>query len=152
MRRTCVSCFCKVLSDNYPERLKKLIVFPVAWYGRAIWNMVKVFLDKRTQDKVMLLAANDTEVPAALQEIIDPEHMPKWANGTCDLPDIDLSTTVEDDEYIAVEKNSVAEHVVAEKEEEVFPTAVIISSTSPAALPIVHTKENVTPTAAADNE
>lgn len=47
-----IKLFTQALSDNYPERLKRLILFPFPWYGRAIWGVVKVFVDKRTQDKV----------------------------------------------------------------------------------------------------
>jgi hypothetical protein len=49
--------FVQVLSDNYPERLKRLIVYPFPWYGRAIWQVVRPFLDPRTADKVALLPA-----------------------------------------------------------------------------------------------
>lgn len=40
--------FVKVLSDNYPERLKRLIIFPFPSYGKAIWSMIKWFVDPRT--------------------------------------------------------------------------------------------------------
>ena len=36
----------KVLSDNYPERLRKLVIFPFPWYGRAIWGVVKMVKTK----------------------------------------------------------------------------------------------------------
>lgn len=46
----------QVLSDNYPERLKRLIIYPFPWYARAMWAMVKPFVDRRTQEKVVLLS------------------------------------------------------------------------------------------------
>ena len=47
--------FAKVIMDVYPERLRKFIVYPFAWYGRPIWAIVSVFLNKRTRDKIVLL-------------------------------------------------------------------------------------------------
>jgi hypothetical protein len=41
--------FISTLSDNYPERLKRLIMYPFPWYGRALWSVLKMFVDKRTQ-------------------------------------------------------------------------------------------------------
>jgi hypothetical protein len=47
--------FVQVLSDNYPERLKRLIIYPFPWFGRAMWGIIRMFVDKRSQDKVVLL-------------------------------------------------------------------------------------------------
>ena len=47
--------FVQVLSANYPERLRRLVVYPFPWYGRAVWVVVKPFLDPRTAEKVVLL-------------------------------------------------------------------------------------------------
>lgn len=87
----------KVLSDNYPERLKRLAIFPFPWYGRAIWGVLKVFVDKRTQDKVILLSnASGTTVPKELREFMDPQQMPEFVGGTCKEPIVDLLETLED--------------------------------------------------------
>ena len=60
---TFIKGFISVLSDNFPERLKRLAIFPFPWYGRAIWSILKVFVDKRTQNKVMLLSGDGTSIP-----------------------------------------------------------------------------------------
>lgn len=90
-----IKLFIQVLSDNYPERLKRLAIFPFPWYGRAIWGMLKVFVDKRTQDKVMLLSDGSKEIPAALKEFLDPRTMPRFVGGSCDDPIPDLLETLE---------------------------------------------------------
>ena len=46
----------QVLSDNYPERLRRLIIYPFPWFGRAIWQVIRPFMDPRTADKVILLS------------------------------------------------------------------------------------------------
>ena len=59
----------KVLSDNYPERLKRLVLYPFPWWARTIWSMVGVFLDKRTAEKVVLLSGDSRErCPLSVEE------------------------------------------------------------------------------------
>lgn len=91
-----IKLFIQVLSDNYPERLKRLAIFPFPWYGRAIWGMLKVFVDKRTQDKVMLLSDGSNGVPSQLKEFVDPKDMPKFIGGTCEDPVPDLFDTIQE--------------------------------------------------------
>ena len=50
-----IKLFVQVLSDNYPERLKRLVIYPFPWFARAMWGIIKLFVDKRTQDKVVLI-------------------------------------------------------------------------------------------------
>ena len=49
---TFIKNFVKVLSDNYPERLRRLVLYPFPFFGRFVWSLVRVFVDKRSQDKV----------------------------------------------------------------------------------------------------
>jgi hypothetical protein len=81
-----IKLFIQVLSDNYPERLKRLAIFPFPWYGRAIWGMLKVFVDKRTQDKIMLLSTGSNEIPNELKEFVDLSEMPTFIGGTATRP------------------------------------------------------------------
>ena len=76
--------------------MKRLAIFPFPWYGRAIWGVLKVFVDKRTQDKVMLLSnASSTGIPNELKEFMDPSEMPEFCGGTCTKPIVDLLETIE---------------------------------------------------------
>eukprot|EP01040_Poterioochromonas_malhamensis_P011185 gene11185-12186_t len=91
-----IKLFIQVLSDNYPERLKRLAIFPFPWYGRAIWGVLKVFVDKRTQDKVMLLSkGSDKGIPPELADVLDINQVPEFMGGTCKTPIIDLLETLE---------------------------------------------------------
>jgi hypothetical protein len=68
-------------------------------YGRAIWGVVKVFVDKRTQDKVMLLSStssSNNNLPPELLQYMDPGNMPEFVGGTCKEPIVDLLDTLED--------------------------------------------------------
>ena len=44
-----------LLGDNFPERLRRLIVYPVPWAGMALWRTVEPFIDANTAKKVVLL-------------------------------------------------------------------------------------------------
>lgn len=91
-----IKLFIQVLSDNFPERLRRLVIFPFPWYGRAIWSVLKVFVDKRTQDKVLLLSCSaKAGIPEELKKFVDPKSMPTFCGGTCTDPIPDLSLTLE---------------------------------------------------------
>eukprot|EP00326_Haptolina_ericina_P042400 CAMPEP_0181258540 /NCGR_PEP_ID=MMETSP1096-20121128/50832_1 /TAXON_ID=156174 ORGANISM="Chrysochromulina ericina, Strain CCMP281" /NCGR_SAMPLE_ID=MMETSP1096 /ASSEMBLY_ACC=CAM_ASM_000453 /LENGTH=228 /DNA_ID=CAMNT_0023356931 /DNA_START=1 /DNA_END=688 /DNA_ORIENTATION=+ len=43
----------RVLSSNFPERVRRIIIFPVPFALRSIWVAVKLFLDPVTASKVV---------------------------------------------------------------------------------------------------
>jgi hypothetical protein len=78
--------FVKVLSDNFPERLERLIIYPFPWFGRAIWSVAKTFIDQRTVDKVLLLAQGpdgEYACPPRIAEFIDFTDVPIVCGGKC---------------------------------------------------------------------
>lgn len=88
--------FISTLSDNYPERLKRLIMYPFPWYGRAIWSVLKMFVDKRTQDKVLFLSKGYTDkLPNEITEFIALDQIPKFCGGTSELEVPDVAKTLE---------------------------------------------------------
>eukprot|EP00310_Coccolithus_braarudii_P012745 CAMPEP_0183337528 /NCGR_PEP_ID=MMETSP0164_2-20130417/5137_1 /TAXON_ID=221442 /ORGANISM="Coccolithus pelagicus ssp braarudi, Strain PLY182g" /LENGTH=235 /DNA_ID=CAMNT_0025507227 /DNA_START=11 /DNA_END=718 /DNA_ORIENTATION=+ len=58
----------RVLGQNFPERVSRLLIYPVPWTLRSIWVAVRTFLDKATADKAKLFAgdANGGRVPPEL--------------------------------------------------------------------------------------
>ena len=44
-----------LLSDNFPERLQRLIIVPLPWIAVAVWSLAKAFLDPVTADKVVVI-------------------------------------------------------------------------------------------------
>lgn len=85
----------QALSDNFPERLKRIVMYPFPWYGRAIWSVVKVFVDKRTQDKALLIGdTGKREIPAELAKFVDPDNIPECCAGNCKDPILNLLTTL----------------------------------------------------------
>ena len=92
-----IKAFVAVLSDNYPERLKRLILYPFPWWGRTIWSMVGVFLDKRTADKVVLLSgdvSSSAPPPKELFDYVDAREIPTCCGGVDERPIIDMTSTL----------------------------------------------------------
>ena len=74
--------FAQVMSDVYPERLKRLLVYPFPWYGKAIWSLISMFLDPRTKDKVILVAAKgDERLPAEVSNYVSLHDIPAAVGG-----------------------------------------------------------------------
>lgn len=47
--------FNAVFKPQYPERLRKMVIYPMPWYGLAVWNIITLFLDTKTATKMHLL-------------------------------------------------------------------------------------------------
>ena len=74
--------FAQVMSDVYPERLRRLLVYPFPWYGKAIWSLISMFLDPRTKDKVILVAAKEDErLPSEVSNYVSPYDIPAAVGG-----------------------------------------------------------------------
>lgn len=85
--------FIAVLSDNFPERLKRLVLYPFPWYGRALWSVIRMFVDKRSQDKVMLLpACSGGGLPKEIKEFLDVDQVPTCCGGLNEEPILDILT------------------------------------------------------------
>jgi len=62
-----------VLSDNFPERCCRVIVYPMPWGAATLWTGIKLFLDQNTADKVVLLSGPVTRgspCPVELAEYV----------------------------------------------------------------------------------
>ncbi len=40
-----IKAFISSMSDNFPETLQRLIVYPFPWMAQAVWSVVRVFID-----------------------------------------------------------------------------------------------------------
>lgn len=50
------------LNANFPERLDKLLLFPMPTFSLYIWNMAKVFLDKDSASKVVIINSSAASI------------------------------------------------------------------------------------------
>ena len=76
--------FVKIASDigqdYYPEMLGKMTIVNVGLFFRAIWTMVKGFIDPKTQAKISLLKSSYKE---ELLKLIDEDKLPSFFGGKC---------------------------------------------------------------------
>ena len=70
----------KLLNDYYPEILGVFLVLGANIVYRGIWQIVKLFVSKRTEDKIHLI--ND---PKLLEEYIDKDNLTKEFGGMLDI-------------------------------------------------------------------
>ena len=66
--------------DYYPEMLGKMTIINVGFLFRAIWSMVKSFIDAKTQSKISLLKS---DYQKELLKLIDADKLPKFLGGDC---------------------------------------------------------------------
>ena len=66
--------------DYYPEMLGKMTIVNVGFLFRAVWSLVKSFIDPKTQNKINLLKSS---YKADLLALIDEENLPHFFEGKC---------------------------------------------------------------------
>ena len=66
--------------DYYPEMLGKMTIVNVGFLFRAIWSMVKGFIDPKTQGKISLLKS---DYKNELLKLVDADKLPSFFGGTC---------------------------------------------------------------------
>ena len=86
--------FVSTLSNNFPERMKAAYIFPFPFFGRVIWSVVKVCMDKRTQDKIHCLGYDKQGLPPEILEVADPSEIPAQCRGTSKNPPRDLLSSL----------------------------------------------------------
>jgi hypothetical protein len=90
-----IKLFATVLTSYYPERLQRLIIYPLPWWGLSIWNMASVFLDKGTVDKVVLVAGDvKAPPPNELFNYVDASEVPISCGGTDERATPDMNGTL----------------------------------------------------------
>ena len=69
-----------ICQDYYPEMLGKMTIVNVGFFFRAVWSLVKGFIDPKTQSKINLVKAPCKE---ALLELVDEDKLPSFFGGKC---------------------------------------------------------------------
>lgn len=73
----------KMDQDYYPEYLGKMIIVNSPTTFKAIWSIIKPWLDKRTQKKIEVHGSNYAH---KLLELVDAENLPEFLGGSCKCP------------------------------------------------------------------
>jgi hypothetical protein len=70
------------LSDNFPERLKKTVLFPMPWYARVMKSAVSMFMDPRSMSKIIFSGHDANHRAPEVEKCIDWEQLPEIVGGT----------------------------------------------------------------------
>lgn len=74
---------CGQMPDNFPERVQRVILYPIPMIVKQLWVMVRGLLDKVTRDKFEILSGAATinaPCPAKLREVVLLDQLPKDAH------------------------------------------------------------------------
>lgn len=74
----------KVLQHHYPETLHSLFVVDAPWFFRALWYIVKPFIDPVTKKKVQFISRNESHL--ILKEVSD-DMLDKNFGGSLEVTD-----------------------------------------------------------------
>lgn len=110
----------------FPEGLHKTYVVNAPKFIKIGWNMVRLWFDRRIQEKVVFCAPGDA-TREMLSQVIEPQNLPDFLGGTCKceggcLPELAPYTGGSGDRTIelVVPARSVKTHVVAVQKDTEF--------------------------------
>ncbi|TVU39413.1 hypothetical protein EJB05_12831, partial [Eragrostis curvula] len=70
----------KIDSNYYPETLNQLYIINAGSGFRALWKVLKAFMEARTLAKIQVLGTNYLNT---VLEAVDPSNLPDFLGGTC---------------------------------------------------------------------
>ena len=73
----------KIASNYYPEMLAVSIVINTPTSFKAVWAFIKSFLDEKQRNKILIVGSKYHD---KLFKIIEPEYVPTFLGGKCELP------------------------------------------------------------------
>eukprot|EP00245_Coleochaete_scutata_P009293 TRINITY_DN3016_c0_g2_i1.p1 TRINITY_DN3016_c0_g2~~TRINITY_DN3016_c0_g2_i1.p1 ORF type:complete len:280 (-),score=60.65 TRINITY_DN3016_c0_g2_i1:127-966(-) len=80
MVRSFIQRISKVDQDYYPEHLGNMLIVNAPTAFKAIWSIVKPWLDKNTRKKIEVIGS--AYMPKLL-DLVDAENIPEFLGGTC---------------------------------------------------------------------
>ncbi|KAI5070602.1 hypothetical protein GOP47_0014945 [Adiantum capillus-veneris] len=70
----------RIDQDYYPEYLGKMLIINAPTSFKAMWQLIKPWLDKNTPKKIEV---HGSSYSAKLLELVDRENLPEFLGGTC---------------------------------------------------------------------
>jgi len=74
----------QISQDYFPETMGHLAVINAPYSFAVMWNVVRSWLAKETQEKIHILSS---DYESALLELVDAENLPESLGGTCKCED-----------------------------------------------------------------
>ena len=69
-----------ITQDCYPETLGKMFILNSGWMFKGIWSVVKGWIDKKTQNKIVIVSGSGKK---ELLAHIDEDKLPDFLGGKC---------------------------------------------------------------------
>ena len=83
----------KVVPNHYPERLKRVVIYPLPWIVAALIKVVKNLFDPVTREKFIVLSGSDktgAPCPVDLGEYVTRAGLPDHGRAIhAELPEAD---------------------------------------------------------------
>ena len=67
--------------EYYPETLGTMFIINAPFLFSSIWSGIKIFIDKRTQEKIQILGSNYKN---EMLKYVDEENIPNFFGGRAD--------------------------------------------------------------------
>lgn len=74
---------CSVLPRNFPERMQRVVIYPLPWIFASLWRLVRNLLDPVTQDKFVVLSGSSdfgSPCPDGLNKFLFLDQLPQDAH------------------------------------------------------------------------
>ncbi len=84
------------LSDNFPERLKRTVLFPMPWYARVMKNAVSVFMDPRSMAKIIFSGHDSDDRSPEMLEFISEDQIATVLGGINPKPIPDVAAELKE--------------------------------------------------------
>ena len=84
--RSFVQLATNIAQDYYPEMLGQMYLLNTGWLFKALWAIVKTFMDPKTAGKIHMLGGSYI---TELVKYIDEENIPECINGKCKCENIE---------------------------------------------------------------
>jgi len=69
-----------IAQNYYPEMLGNMMLINTTFFFKAIWTIVKVFIDEKTRAKIIV---EKSSYQKKLLEFVDKENLPEMFGGEC---------------------------------------------------------------------
>jgi hypothetical protein len=88
--------------DNYPEVLGKMFIINAPMFFYAVWNIIKIWVDEKTRNKVNILGSNFKK---ELLEFIDENDIPDFLGGKATVDEYGENMTNDEGPWDQYEKD-----------------------------------------------
>ena len=111
-------------SSIYPERLDRIFIVNAPVFFSAAWAIIKLWLDKRIQEKVNVLGS---DFKCVLLKHIDHDSLPSFLGGSCTCAHMDGGCVPSPQETIKADPTAFRNMALLKKSSNVHEHDIVVS-------------------------